>query len=404
MSSDEEAPTQVNRLIQIGLGVALSTSIGRIALAKAATNLDPLWVPERLRGDVAAALERASAARPAALSFSEVERILTTAWGVAQVSDELDSLDPVPVAVTFTAQVHRGVHAGSPVAVKVLRPGVGAAFGRELALLDVLLAPLSGTLPGLDPGALLAEARERVLDECDLENEAALMRRFGRALRGSPVVVPVPVGELCRETVLVASWLDGEPLAAGVGLGHDSSAAALLQFVVGGLRAGLVHCDLDLDDVLVLANGQLAVLDFGAAAVVERGRADRCLAVLDAYGAADPDGFGDALAELGLLAPGQGRAALAVATAALGELAGDARSRLDAGAVVAALGRLEGVETEAAELLAAARLAPGDLYPARGIAQLVSVIARLGASGRWLEQVRAALTDGWQGSSAQAMA
>lgn len=39
--------------------------------------------------------------------------------------------------------------------------------------------------------------------------------------------------------------------------------------------------------------------------------------------------------------------------------------------------------------------APDDLWPARAIGQLFSVIARVGASGDWLELARAALRDGW---------
>jgi hypothetical protein len=395
MPSEEEALAGLRRLIQLGLGLASSTTSGRIVLAKTAANIDPLWIPPALGDSVGAAMERAAASQPMPLSFAEVERILTSAWGVRKVSDELDELSPEPVAVTFTAQVHRGIHAGSPVAVKILRPGVTAAFRRDLGLVDLLLAPLSGAFPGLDPSALLAEVSERVLDECDLEHEASLMRRFGRALSGFPVVVPVPVTDLCRESVLVSSWLVGEPLSGQVGFEHDSTAAGLLRFVIGGLREGLVHCDLDADDVLVLDDGQLAVLDFGAAAPMGRERADLCLIALEAFCAEDPQAFGGALADLGLLEPGHGATALAVVTAGLGPLGQSQPSRLDADAVVAALGRLEGLEADAAALLVAARLPPGDLYPARAIAQLFSLIARIGASGVWRDQVRQALTEGW---------
>jgi hypothetical protein len=397
MASEEEALARLRGLVQLGLGFASSSSSGRIVLAKVAANVDPLWIPPPLRDSVGVALERAATSRPAPLAFPDVERILTTAWGVRRVSDELDELSPEPVAVTFTAQVHRAVYAGSPVAVKVLRPGVAAAFRRDLALLDMLMAPLGGAFPGLDLGALLAEVCERVLDECDLENEASLMRRFGRALGGTPVVVPVPVTDLCRETVLVASWLEGKPLSGAVGREHDSTAAALLQFVIGGLREGLVHCDLDGDDVLVLTDGQLAVLDFGAAASVPRERADRFLAALEAFCAEDSEGFGAALADLGVLKGDHGPAALAIVTAGLGPLGQATESRLDAEAVLAALQRIDGLEADGVELLLAARLIPGDLYPARGIAQLFSLIARIGASGVWRDQVRHALTAGWHG-------
>lgn len=400
MPSDAEELARLNSLIQIGLRLALSTSSGRIVLAKLAANLDPRWIPSPLHASLGTALAQATAARPGPLSGSEVDRMLTSAWGVRRVSEVLETLELEPVAVTFTAQVHRAVHDGSAVAVKVLRPGVAAAFRQDLMLVDTLLAPLGGAFPGIDPGALLAEARERGLDELDFEHEATSMRRFGRALRGSPVVVPVPLGDLCEETVLVSSWLEGTPLASGVRSDShppDSTAAALLQFVVGGLREGMVHCDLDVDDVLLLADGQVGVVDYGAVATFDRARADDGVAAIDAYAAGDPDALGDALVRLGVIGPGHGDSALTLARTALGPLGGAEASRLDVDAVLEMLRRLEGSESSALELMLAAHLPPADLYPARGIAQLFSLIARLGATGVWRDQVRAALSAGWSG-------
>jgi predicted unusual protein kinase regulating ubiquinone biosynthesis (AarF/ABC1/UbiB family) len=396
MPSEEDALARVNSMLGLGLGLAAGTASGRILLAKAADNLDPAWIPGPLRPGVDAALGRAAAARPAPLAFAEVERILTNAWGVERTGDELGSLDPEPVAVTLTSQVHRGVHEGSPVAVKVIRPGVAASLRQDMALFDTVIAPLSAAFGGFTPGPLMAEARERLQEECDLENEAVHMRRFSRALRSGPVVVPSPVTDLCREAVLVSSWLDGRPLSGGVGFGHDSTAAALLGFVVGGIREGLMHCDLDADDVLILDDGRVGVLDFGAVAVIDRARADVCLAVLDAFIVEDPLAFGDGLRALGVLEPGHGEAALKVICATLGQLGGPKASQLDVGAVTAALGRLEAFDTEVVELSHAARMPPGDLYPARGIAQLVSLLARFGASGVWRDQVRHALQVGWR--------
>jgi predicted unusual protein kinase regulating ubiquinone biosynthesis (AarF/ABC1/UbiB family) len=395
MPTPEDALARIDSLMQLGLRLALSTATGRIVLAKVGENLDPARMPGALGPSLGAALERAAASRPAPLGLAEVERILTGAWGVKRVEDELDSLEAEPVAVTFTSQVHRGVHAGASVAVKVLRPGVAAALRQDLTLFSVLIAPLSGLLPGLNPAALLTEARERALDECDLEHEAAQMRRWGRALRGSAVVIPVPVSDLCREGVLVSSWLEGRALSDGVSAGPDAIASLLLGFVLGGVREGLLYCDLNAQDVLVLADGRIGVVDFGAVAAVDPARADLALAVIDALVAEDPVALEAGLVGLGLLEPGHGASALAVMSAALGPWLGGEPARLDADAVAAARRRLDGMEAQVLELALAARLTPADLYPARGLMQLVSVLARMGASGVWRDAVPAALAEGW---------
>ena len=90
------------------------------------------------------------------------------------------------MAVTPISQVHRGVLDGTPVAVKVLRPGLASSVRQDLALLEGLIAPLGAAFPAIDAGAILHEVRERVLDELDLENEAVAQRRFHRALAQPP--------------------------------------------------------------------------------------------------------------------------------------------------------------------------------------------------------------------------
>ncbi|WP_249009875.1 AarF/UbiB family protein [Conexibacter sp. DBS9H8] len=394
-SAAADAAAQIEALIGVALGLARTTTAGRLVLTRLGANLHPSWIREPLAGPVGSAIEAATVAAAAPLRIREVEAILRDAWGVRRVEATLDSLEIDPVAVTAIAQVHRGVHDGRSVAIKVLRPGLASAVRQDLALLDGLLTPLAGAFPALDPAGLVREVRERVMDELDLEHEATMMRRFHRALRSGPVRAPAPVSELCHETVLVSEWLEGQPLFDGVGSRADTVAAALLTFVVGGLREGLVHCDLDRADLRLLADGSVGVLDYGAVATVDRSRADHALAVLDAFLRGDADALDDAVVALGVLAPGSGESALTVTRAVLGPLGEPAPSRLDIAAVNGVLSRLEDQEEAVLGLALAARLPPGDLYPARAIGQLCAQLAYLGATGSWLELARDALTRGW---------
>ena len=52
------------------------------------------------------------------------------------------------------------------------------------------------------------------------------------------------------------------------------------------------------------------------------------------------------------------------------------------------------------DLLVAGTLPPPDLWPARGLAQLFAVIARVGATGDWVALAREALAHGWAGAEA----
>jgi predicted unusual protein kinase regulating ubiquinone biosynthesis (AarF/ABC1/UbiB family) len=391
MTSD--AVRRIDSLAGVALRLVRTAPSGRIVLAHLARTIDPEWIPRPWGDELAAELEAAGARTREPLSSREVERALRDAWGV-KPTEELDELDPEPVAVTPTAQVHRGLLDGSPVAVKLLRPGLAASARQDLMLLDGLLGPLGAAFPGLDPGALIAEVRERVLDELDLEHEASSQRRFHRALRNHPfLTVPAPVTRLAHAGVLVSDWVDGVPIASAPD--PDAAAARLLVFVVGAARFGTLHADPDLDDVLVLPDGGLAILDFGATRTVIPERVASVQAALAAFAADDATALGSALAELGALPASEGAAVIEVAREILGELVEPGPTRLDGAAVLAAQDRLLARPDPLLRLALAGSLAPDDLWPARAIGQLFAVIARLGASGDWLELARAALRDGW---------
>src|SRR4051794_38616216 len=295
-----DALTRLDALAETALKLAATAPSGRLGLARMADAIEAEWLPEPWRSRVAPELRSAREAMCAPLSFRDVEKALRAAWG-AKPTDELDDLDAEPVAVTPIAQVHRGELDGAAVAVKVLRPRISVGVRQDLQLLDTLVAPLGAAFPAVDARALVRELSERVLEELDLEHEAQVQRRFHRALRDHErFVVPRPHTALARHDVLVADWVDGTPLrCAG---DPDAAAALLLRFTLGAARSlGTVDASPHLDDTLVLADGRLAVLDFGATRTVDPGHADELLAAVDALADGDEAAFAAALERLGHL-------------------------------------------------------------------------------------------------------
>lgn len=381
--------SQIDALVEAALKLARTAPTGRLALARLAEAVEPAWV----EAEVAAELVAASAVAREPIPFKRVEKVLREAWG-AKPEEELDGLDPEPVAVTPTSQVHRGQLDGQPVAVKVLRPGIAQSVRQDLTLLDALSRPLGAAFPALDAGAILREVRARVLEELDLEHEAEVQRRFHRALRGSAAfVVPAPVLRLARETVLVSSWIDGIPIAQADD--PDEACALLVAFVLGAGRFGVVHADPQPEDVLVTDDGRLAILDFGATRAVPEGRIDLLAGAVEAFAAGDGPGLGAALAELGWLPAGEGVTALELARHAIADLAGAGPARLDSAAVISARDRLLERPGDVARLLTRGALPAEDLWAARAGAQLFGTIARVGATGDWLELARDAAQRGW---------
>jgi predicted unusual protein kinase regulating ubiquinone biosynthesis (AarF/ABC1/UbiB family) len=385
----DDTSQRLEALVGTAWRLVRTTRTGRLALAGLASTVDPAWLPTPWDEKLGEQLRDAAEAAREPLAFTDVE----SAVREADPDGELEQLASEPVAVTPTSQVHRGSLDGEPVAVKVLRPGLAATVRQDLALLEALVAPLDAAFPAVDAGATLREIRERVLDELDLEHEALIQRRFHRQLRRHPdLAVPAPVTRLCTENVLVSAWVDGVPLWQAPD--PDRAAALLTRFTLGAARWGLAYADVDGDDVLVTGDGGLAIVDFGAVREVERDRLAASSAALDALADSDADALAGALAELGWLPPERAHDAMALARELLGELLEPGPTRLDTGVVVAVRERIEARAEAIGPLITAGRLAPEDLWPARGMGQLFGTIARLGATGDWVALAREALVRG----------
>lgn len=360
------------------------TTSTRLALVHLASLIGVERLPRELRP-----------AAPEPIPFRDVERLLKRAWG-RPPAKALGDLEPDPVAVTGAAQVHRGEDEdGRAVAVKVRRPGLAEVVRSDLILVETAAGAFSSLFPRVDMGAVLRELRERLMDELDLEYEAATQRRFARALRRHERLhVPMPVTDLCEEDVLVGEWVDGVPLRA-LENPDDRAAAAgrLLEFAVTAPQlVGVAVADPHHDDALLMADGRLALLDFGAVREVEPARAELARRALEAFRAGDAEGLATVVDEAGWLAgctAADARLGLDIAEDLLGPvLRGEAP--LDAGALEDALAR---AEPHLEAILAVARrgsAVPADLWPLRGAGQLGLVLAGLGVQADWL-----ALAAGW---------
>lgn len=382
-------------LADTGLRLARGTTTARLALAGLRDVVDPATLAPKIRERAVAEMERAHAEATKELPFKDVERALEDAWGEKPAS-VLDELDPEPVARTPASQVHRGVHEGAPVAVKILRPGLADQVRLDLNLLETLIRPLGTVFPSLSPGLLLREVRERVLDELDLEHEASTQRSFARALkRHERLFVAAPVSTLCHERVLVTAWVDGTPVGELTDPAERAEAArALVAFHVGSARFGTVHADPHPADALRMADGRVAFLDFGAVRRVPATRVDEAVLALDAFLGEDSGALGASLERLGWLPAEVGATALVTARAILdGHL--DGPSRMDA-AVLIETGERAAAHAEALWPLAqVTSVPPEDLWPLRMLGGLVTLLARLDVEEDWPELFGRAARDGW---------
>ncbi|MCO1578118.1 AarF/ABC1/UbiB kinase family protein [Crossiella sp. SN42] len=278
-------------------------------------------IPEEMAAPYREALTKLQSAAPA-LPAKTVHRVLAEQLGsgwakrFSEFSDE-------PAAAASIGQVHRAVwHDGREVAVKVQYPGADEALLADLRQLERFSRLFQAVVPGMEVKPLLTELRERMVEELDYRNEAANQRTFATAYAGDDrVFVPRVVASAPR--VMVTEWVTGTPLSAIIRDGdreqRNAVGGRLAEFHFSApARSGLLHADPHPGNFLVLPDGRLCVLDFGACAqlpdglpetlgVVTRmaleGRSDDMLTRLRDEGFVRPDAELDAEDVLAYLGP-----------------------------------------------------------------------------------------------------
>jgi len=216
-------------------------------------------------------LQNAAPPMPAATVNRLMAEQLGTGW-----RSRFSMFDANATAAASIGQVHRAVwQDGREVAVKIQYPGAGAALKADLDQLS-RFGPVLGLLtPGMQMRPLLAEIRDRVMEELDYAAEAANQRAFAKAFDADPAFM-VPKVLASAPKVIVSEWVEGTGLSKIIGSGSTAQ-----RNLVGRLlaelhfsapeRVHLLHADPHPGNYLITADGRLAVIDFGSIARVPNG-------------------------------------------------------------------------------------------------------------------------------------
>jgi ubiquinone biosynthesis protein len=254
--------------------------------------------------------------RVAPAGQAAVERLLRAELG--RSPDEVFArFEAVPLAAASIGQVHRArLRSGPEVVVKVQRPGVEELVERDLDIILALARRLHATADwGRRVGAAdLAQGfAENLRQELDYTIEARNTRVMGELLEHrARLRVPRVFEPLSTRRVLVLEFIDGTPLRnagvvlANLGIQRADLARCLLEtFLAQVLEAGMVNADPHPGNVLVLADGTLALIDFGSVVRLHATQRLALVRLLMAVDRQDPELLRDALLELTTSGPGR---------------------------------------------------------------------------------------------------
>ncbi len=177
--------------------------------------------------------------------------------------------DPVPIASASIGQVHRAMtHDGRAVAVKVQYPGIAEAIAADLDNAGLLFAGLGQLFPGLEHRTIVAELRERLIEELDYEHEARNQDLFRQCYLGHPYIhVPEVFPQLSGATVLTTELADGvhwDEVLTWSQEEKNLAAETLYRFAFGSLFGlAAFNGDPHPGNYLFRPGGQVTFLDFG---------------------------------------------------------------------------------------------------------------------------------------------
>ncbi len=219
--------------------------------------------------------------------------------------------DPEPIAAASIGQVHRAItHDGRAVAVKVQYPGIAETISADLDNVALLRRMLRITAPNQDVDALVAELRERVLEELDYHREAENQRYMAAYYDGHPTIhVPKIIDELSTRRVVTSELAAGarfSELATWSQRERDLAAETIYRFVFRSLyEIRAFNGDPHPGNYLFHGGGRVTFLDFGLVKHFTAAELQPLVhMVRDLCVAGDPEAFRHSMEEAGFLVPG----------------------------------------------------------------------------------------------------
>jgi ubiquinone biosynthesis protein len=206
------------------------------------------------------------------VAFTEIKTVIQTAFDLP-LNQVFSDFEETAIASASVAQVHFAhLLDGTPVAVKVLRPGIAKVINHDLELLDTaawLLQGISAEVKRLKPREVVAEFAEHTHSELDLTLEAANCTRLSSNFPDKRLLIPDVYWDWCRQQVMVMQRMVGTPIskvdvlrAKGINipkLAHDGVEIFFTQV----FRDGFFHADMHPGNIQVADDGRYIALDFG---------------------------------------------------------------------------------------------------------------------------------------------
>lgn len=237
------------------------------------------------------------------------------------VSELFASFETKPLAAGSLGQVHRATHFdGTPLAVKIRRPGAARNVERDLTLMREIALLIDRNIAEarvFDPIGLVNHFARTITRELNFAREGRTMDEFRRLFRNDATLyVPQVFWELTTESVLTMEYIDGFCIdelvaqsATGCVLVSEASQGAVVnvpvncmvnpaQVAANGARIfmkqafeyGVFHGDPHPGNIRVRPDGTICLLDYGMIGMIDEKTREQLIDLLLAISHQNVDG------------------------------------------------------------------------------------------------------------------
>lgn len=228
--------------------------------------------PDLLTPEVRAVIARLQNQAPP-MAYAQVREVITAQLGRTP-EEAYAEFGEAPLASASLGQVHLAkLHDGTRVAVKVQYPDIANALKADLENASAMVGMVATATRMSHGKQYFAELRESMMDELDYRQEAARAEVFRTAAEKCPdLVVPKSYASHTAEKVLTLELLEGPTLkelinrAAELSNDEKLRVARLITRAVWApfLISGAIHADPHPGNFILMNDGRVGVLDFGA--------------------------------------------------------------------------------------------------------------------------------------------
>ncbi len=269
LGGDEDSNPEMSRAAERILGTLGEMKGAALKLGQALA-MDPDALPPDARRIVAKLLSQA----PERMPYERVRQAIEEQLG--KPPEELFArFDREPIAAASLGQVHSAklpdALGGDEVVVKIQYPGVDKALESDMANAGTVVRGIALGGDSVDARPYYEEARHSLLGELDYLAEAKQGIAYARAAANYPeLVVPRSIPELSSHKVLTLTRLYAPSLMDVIETNPSEAEryriARLMIFAIWGpfYAARFIHVDPHPGNFLILPDGRLGVLDFGA--------------------------------------------------------------------------------------------------------------------------------------------